>query len=80
MQIMSDSHFQYRSNQNQFENDYDGRRTLSVEIKLTNLVSCIIAYFSKRKYGFCKSLDREGRDRILYFTWTTSLYELFPLL
>ena len=30
---MSDSHFQYRSNQSQFENDYDGRKTLSVEIK-----------------------------------------------
>ena len=26
MQIMSDSHFQYRSYQNQFENDYDGRK------------------------------------------------------
>ena len=33
MQIMSDSYFQYRSNQSQFENDYDGRKTLSVEIK-----------------------------------------------
>ena len=33
MQIMSDRHFQYRSDQNQFENDYDGRTTLSVEIK-----------------------------------------------
>ena len=50
MQIMSDSHFQYRSYQNQYENDYDGRKTLSVEIKLTALVSCNIAYFSKRKY------------------------------
>ena len=28
-----DSHFQYRSNKNQFQNDYDGRKTLSVEIK-----------------------------------------------
>ena len=33
MQIMSDSHIQYRSYQNQFENDYDGRKTLTVEIK-----------------------------------------------
>ena len=33
MQIMSDNHFQYNSNQNQFENDYDARKTLSVEIK-----------------------------------------------
>ena len=33
MQIMSDSDFQYRSYQNQFENDYDGRKTLSFEIK-----------------------------------------------
>ena len=33
MQIMSDSHFQYRSYQNKFENDYDGRKTLSVEIE-----------------------------------------------
>ena len=33
MQIMSDSHFQYKSNQNQFEKDYDDRKTLSVEIK-----------------------------------------------
>ena len=33
MQIMSDSHFQYRSYQNQFENDFDGRKTLSVDIK-----------------------------------------------
>ena len=30
---MSDSYFQYRSYQNQFENDYDGRKTVSVEIK-----------------------------------------------
>ena len=36
MQIMSDSHFKYRSTQNQFQNDYV-------------LVRCIIAYFSKRK-------------------------------
>ena len=41
LQIMSDSHFQYRSNQNQFQNDYDGRKTLSVETKLTVLVICI---------------------------------------
>ena len=33
MQIMSDSHFQYRSYQNQFENDNDARKTLSVEMK-----------------------------------------------
>ena len=33
MQIMSDSHFQYRSNQNQFQHDYDDRKALSVEIK-----------------------------------------------
>ena len=58
MQIMSNSHFQYRYYQNQFENDYDGRKTLSVEIKLIVLVSCIIAYFSKRKYRFCVALDR----------------------
>ena len=55
---MSDSHFQYRSYQNQFENDYDGRKTLSVEIKYTVLVSCIIAYFSKRKYRFCMAFAR----------------------
>ena len=30
---MSDSHFQYRSYQNQFENDFDDKKTLSVEIK-----------------------------------------------
>ena len=29
MQIMSDSHFLYRSNQNQFENDYDGRENIN---------------------------------------------------
>ena len=65
---MSDSHFQYRSYQNQFENDYDGRKTfyLSVEIKQTVLVSCIIAYFSKRKFRFCMALDRQSRDRILH--------------
>ena len=34
MQIMSDSQFQYRSNQNRFQNNYDGRKTLSVDIKL----------------------------------------------
>ena len=27
MQIMSDSQFQYTSNQNQFQNNYDGRKT-----------------------------------------------------
>ena len=30
---MFDSHFQYRSYQKQIENDFDGRKTLSVEIK-----------------------------------------------
>ena len=33
MQIMSDSHFQYRSSLNRFQNDYDDRKLLSVEIK-----------------------------------------------
>ena len=33
MQIIPDSYLQYRSNQNQFQNDYEGRKTLSVEIK-----------------------------------------------
>ena len=33
MQIMSDSQFQYTSNQNQFQNNYDGRKSLYVDIK-----------------------------------------------
>ena len=33
MQIMSDSQFQNTSNQNQFKNNYDGKKTLSVDIK-----------------------------------------------
>ena len=36
MQIMSDSQFQYTSNQNQFQNNYDhndGRKKLTVDIK-----------------------------------------------
>ena len=33
MQIMSDSQFQYTSNQNQFQNNYDGKKTLSVDMK-----------------------------------------------
>ena len=33
MQIMSDSQFQYTSNQNKFKNNYDGRKTFSVDIK-----------------------------------------------
>ena len=33
MPFMSDSQFQYISNQNQFQHDYDGRKTLSVDIK-----------------------------------------------
>ena len=33
MQIMSDGQFQYTSNQNQFQNNYDGMKTLSVDIK-----------------------------------------------
>ena len=33
MQIMSDSQFQYTSNQNQFQNNYDGKKTLSVDKK-----------------------------------------------
>ena len=33
MHIMSDSQFQYTSNQNQFQNNYDGKKTLSVDIK-----------------------------------------------
>ena len=33
IQILSDSQFQYTSNQNQFQNNYDGRKTLSVDIK-----------------------------------------------
>ena len=52
MQIMSDSQFQYRSNQNQFQNDYDGRKTLFVEIKKSLLLNCIIACFSKKKGPF----------------------------
>ena len=53
MQIMSDSHFKYRSNQNQFENDYDGRETLSVEIKPVLLVvlSLILARENAVLYG-----------------------------
>ena len=30
---MSDSQFQYTFNQNQFQNNYDGRKTLYVDIK-----------------------------------------------
>ena len=33
MQNMSDSQLQYTSNQNQFQNNYDGKKTLSVDIK-----------------------------------------------
>ena len=33
MQIMSDSKFKNASNQNHFQNNYDGRKTLSVDIK-----------------------------------------------
>ena len=33
MQIMSDSQFQYTSKQNQFQNNYDGRKTFSIDIK-----------------------------------------------
>ena len=33
MQIMSDSQFQYTSNQNQFQNNYDGSEILYVGVK-----------------------------------------------
>ena len=33
MQIMSDSQFQYISNQTQFQNNYDGRKTSYVDMK-----------------------------------------------
>ena len=52
---MSDSHFQYRSYQNQFENDFDGRKTLSVEIKykpfLLVVLSLILARENTVLYG-----------------------------
>ena len=47
MQIMSDSQFRYTANQNQFQNNYYGMKTLSVD-KIN--LCCIIAYFSKKKY------------------------------
>ena len=56
---MSDSPFQSTSNKNQFQNDYDGRKILSVDIsKIKLLVSCIITYFSKRPFCMNKQLVR----------------------
>ena len=55
---MSDRQYQYTSNKNQFQNDYDGRKTLYVDIKYTFF--CIITYFSKRKDRlFCIAADKE---------------------
>ena len=35
---MSDSQFQYTSNKNQFQNNYHGKKPLSIDIKLTFVV------------------------------------------
>ena len=64
MQIMSDSHFQYRSYQNQLENYYDGRKTLSVEILLV-VLSLNLAR-ENTDFVLCYNVDRESRDRILH--------------
>ena len=59
MKIMSDSQLQYKSNQNQFQNEYDGRNDM--------IVSRIIAYFSKRNDRYCMASDKERRyKRILH--------------
>ena len=54
MQIMSDSQFQYTSNQNQFQNNYehnDGRKALSVDMKKIFVVLSRILV--RENTGFC---------------------------
>ena len=54
MQIMSDSQFQYTSNQNQFQNNYDhndGRKPLSVDIRYIFVVLSRILV--RENTGFC---------------------------
>ena len=57
MQIMSDSQFQYTSNQNQFQRNYDGRKTLSVDKKkyIFVVLSRILA---RENTVFCMASDR----------------------
>ena len=56
MQIMSDGQFQYTSNQNQFQNNYDGRKTLSVDIKYIFVV--LSRLLARENTVFCMASDR----------------------
>ena len=47
---MSDSQFQYTSNQNQFQNDYDGKKTLSVDIiHISYFLSVLLSHILARE-------------------------------
>ena len=70
MQIMSDSQFQYTSNQNPFQNNYDGRKTLSVDIKLIFVVLSRI--LARENTVFCMASDRiihKPPVFTIYFPW-----------
>ena len=52
---MSDCQFQYTSNQNQFQNNYDGRKTLSVDIKY---IFVVLSRILAREYTvFCMASE-----------------------
>ena len=77
---MSDSQIQYISNQNQFQNNYDGRKTLSVDIKeifvvvlsrilaRENTVFCMrqIGLYMNRQFLRFISLDFLSSTKIQY--------------
>ena len=74
MQIMSDSQFQYTSNQNQFQNNYDGRKTCVDIIQTFVVLSHILA---REKTVFCMASDRERRyNKIIHVPRVYTIY--FP--
>ena len=72
MQILSDSQFQYTINQNQFQNNYDGRKTLSFDIKKIFVVLSRI--LARENTVFCMASDRIILEPPVFF------YDLFPLI
>ena len=52
MQIMSDSHFQYRSYQNQFKNDYDGRKKYLLKLNKPFLLVVLSLILARENTAF----------------------------
>ena len=76
MHIMSDSQFQYTSNQNQFQNKYDGRKTSSVDKKQIFVV--LSRTWARENTVFCMASERiihEPPVFTIYFPWFLIQYK-----